>query len=316
LETARPHELSQWIKARASALGFAACGISEASFLGSEKERLDRWLLKGSQGEMDYMTRNLDKRLDPRVLLPGARSVISLIMNYFPGELLPEKDNYKIAKYAYGKDHHVVMKERLNRLIGEIKAFAGECQARAFIDSAPVMEKAWAERAGLGWRGKHSLIINPEIGSFFFIGDIITDLELEYDQHKVKDLCGSCTRCIDACPTGAITAPYVLDARKCISYNTIEYKGELPSSLKDKFNDRIFGCDICQDACPWNRRAKPTTESSFQPGQGLKEMNKEKWEQLTEEQFRDLFRNSAVIRTKYGGLMRNIHFLKDDSSSI
>lgn len=261
---------------------------------------------------MEYMTRDSDKRLDPRLLLPGARSVISLLMNYFPGEKLPVKDNYKIAKYAYGKDHHVVIRERLNGFIDEIKARSGGCEARAFTDSAPVMEKAWAERAGLGWRGKHSLIIHPKFGSFFFIGDIITDLELEYDQPDVKDLCKSCTRCIDACPTGAIIAPRVLDARKCISYLTIEYRGELPAGEQDNFKESLFGCDICQDICPWNRHPKPNSESAFQPDPGLKEMNKEKWEQLTEGQFRELFRNSAVIRTKYAGLKRNISFLSEE----
>lgn len=268
--------------------------------------------MKGLQGEMDYMVRNSDKRLDPRVLMPGARSVISVLLNYFPEEILPEKDNYKIAKYAYGKDYHVVIPEKLNVLIKEMRARYGECHARAFTDSAPVMEKAWAERAGLGWRGKNSLIIHPKIGSFVFIGEIITDLVLEYDQVKVGDLCGNCTRCIDACPTGAIIAPRRLDPRKCISYFTLEYRGELPAVEKDKFNDWIYGCDICQDVCPWNRKAKANAESPFIPNPVLKEMNKEKWEHLTEDQFKVLFWNSAVKRVKFGRLMRNILFLKDE----
>ncbi len=312
METARHHEISQWIKTRAVELGFAACGISEANYLEPEAKSLKYWLSQGFHGEMGYMARNSDKRLDPRLLMPGARSVISLLMNYYPGEALPETDNYKIAKYAYGKDHHLVIRGRLNQLIKEIKHRAGECQASVFIDSGPVVDKAWAARAGLGWRGKNSLLIHPEIGSFVFIGDIITDLELEYDQPEVKDLCGNCTRCIEACPTGAIIAPRLIDARKCIAYLTIEYKGELPESEKEKFNDWIFGCDICQDVCPWNRYAKPNTESSFQPDPQLKEMNKEKWEHLTEDQFNALFRNSAVKRTKYCGLMRNIDFLKKE----
>ena len=315
METARQHELSQWIKTRAEELGFSACGISETTYLEPEGDSLKYWLSKGFHGEMDYMVRNQDKRLDPRVLMPGARSVISVLLNYFPKEILPEKNNYKITKYAYGKDHHKVIKERLNILIKEIKKYAGECDARAFTDSGPVVDKAWAARAGLGWRGKNSLLIHPKFGSFVFIGDIITDMELEYDKVYVKDLCGNCTRCIDACPTGALLAPRLIDARKCIAYLTIEYKGELPQKEKPKFNDWIFGCDICQDACPWNKKAKAHHESSFLPNQELKEMNKKKWEQLTEEQFKVLFKNSAMKRTKYSRLMRNIDFLKDDSSS-
>jgi epoxyqueuosine reductase len=311
VETAHQHELSQWIKARAAELGFAACGFSEATYLQTEGESLKYWLSRGFQGEMDYMARNQDKRLDPRVLMPGARSVISVLVNYFPKETLPEENNYKITKYAYGRDHHLVVREKLNQLIKEIKDRAGDCQASAFIDSGPVVDKAWAARAGLGWRGKNSLLIHPRIGSFVFIGDIITDLKLEYDQIYVKDLCGNCTRCIDACPTGAIIAPRLIDARKCIAYLTIEYKGELPQNEKSKFNDWIFGCDICQDACPWNRKAKANHESAFLPNPGLKEMSKEKWEQMTEEQFKDLFKNSAVKRTKFSGLKRNIGFLAD-----
>jgi len=261
------------------------------------------------------MTRHSDKRLDPRHLLPGARSVISVLMNYFPEITLPEKDNYKIAKYAYGKDHHLVIRDRLNRLIKEIRDRAGECQARASIDSGPVMDKAWAERAGLGWRGKNTLLIHPEIGSFVFIGEIITDLELEYDQRKVSDHCGTCTRCIEACPTGALVAPRLIDARKCIAYLTIEYKGELPEGEKEKFNDWIFGCDICQDVCPWNSRPKSCIEVDFLPGHAFFEMNKAKWERLTLEQFNDIFRDSAVKRTKYSKLKRNIRFLSDEGSS-
>jgi epoxyqueuosine reductase len=315
LDTARQHEISQWIKARASELGFAACGISEAAFLGSEEKRLMDWLSKGLHGEMDYMARDPGTRLDPRLLIPGARSVISVLINYFPEETLPEKNNYKIARYAYGKDYHIVIKEKLKVLIEKLKSRAGECQARAFTDSGTVMDKAWAERAGLGWRGKNSLIIHPKIGSFFFIGEIITDLELEYDQLKISDHCGSCTLCIDACPTGAIVAPRILDPGKCISYFTLEYKGELPAGEKEKFNDWIYGCDICQDICPWNQHAKPNTESSFQLNPGLKVMDKEKWEQMTEEQFRVLFRHSAVKRGKFIRLKRNILFLKDGGPS-
>lgn len=312
METAHQHEISQWIKTRAKELGFAACGISEATYLDLEEKRLTDWLMRGMNGEIDYMTRNSDKRLDPRVLMPGARSVISVMINYFPEESMPEKDNFKIAKYAYGRDYHEVIREKLNVLIEGLKASYGEFQARAFTDSAPVMEKAWAEKAGLGSRGKNSLIIHPKIGSFVFLGEIITDLELEYDRAEIRDICGSCTRCIDACPTGAIIAPWQLDPRKCISYFTLEYEGELPADMKPKFKDWIYGCDICQDVCPWNRHAKGSTESSFKLNPGLKEMNKEKWEQLTADQFKTLFKHSAVKRGKIARLKRNILFLNDD----
>jgi len=270
--------------------------------------------MQGYHGEMGYMTRYSDKRLDPRHLLPDARSVISVLMNYLPGEHLPDKNNYKIAKYAYGKDYHLVIRDRLNLFIEEIRARAGEFQARAFTDSAPVMDKAWAERAGLGWIGKNTCLIHPKLGSFVFIGEIITDLELEYDQQQVNDLCGGCACCIEACPTGAFIEPRMLDARKCISYYTIEYRGELPTGEKDNFKDWIFGCDICQDVCPWNRQAKANSEDAFRPDQALREMTKTRWEQLTTDQFNDLFRESAVKRSKFIGLKRNIHFLKDNQS--
>jgi epoxyqueuosine reductase len=315
LDTATCHEITEWIKVKAEELGFSACGIVEATFLENEAERLDQWLLNGYHGEMHYMAANRDKRLDPGILLPGSRSVISVLMNYFPAENPPVENNYKIAKYAYGKDYHPVIRERLNLLISGLKELAGDIQAQAFTDSAPVLEKAWAEKAGLGWIGKNTCLIHPKLGSFVFIGEIITDLELEYDRRQINDLCGGCTRCIDACPTGAILAPRLLDARKCISYLTIEFRGEIPQHEKDNFNDWIFGCDICQDVCPWNRKVEPHRENSFQPAQGMLEMDKEKWEQLTEDQFRDLFRESAVKRTKFVGLKRNIFFLKDQGRS-
>ena len=311
METAQHHEISQWIKAKAEVLGFSACGIAKAAFLENDEDRFNHWLQQGNHGEMLYMARNRDKRLDPRILLPGAKSVISVLMNYFPGKNLPEKSNYKIAKYAYGKDYHSVIRDKLNLLIEELKEQLGDFQARAFIDSAPVLDKAWAEKAGLGWIGKNTCLIHPKFGSFVFIGEIITDLELQSDSHQINDLCGGCTRCIDACPTGAIIAPRLLDARKCISYYTIEYRGDLPVEEKDNFKDWIFGCDICQDVCPWNRKAKPHNESSFQPEPGMQGMDKEKWEQLTEDQFNDFFWESAVRRTKFKGLKRNIQFLKN-----
>jgi epoxyqueuosine reductase len=259
---------------------------------------------------MSYMERNLEKRTDPRLLVDGAKSVITVLLNYYPAELLPEENNYKIARYAYGRDYHDVVRDKLSELVEDIKLEIGNLSARAFVDSAPVLDKAWAERAGLGWIGKNTCLIHPKLGSFLFVGEIITNLELEYDAGRVNDLCGGCTRCLDACPTGALVGARELDARKCISYLTIEYKGELPESEKEKFHDWIFGCDICQDVCPWNRKAAPNGIPEFQPLQLLTEMNKERWENLSEEAFRALFRGSAIRRTKFSGLKRNINFLK------
>ena len=310
METARRHEISQWIKNRSSELGFAICGIARAALLEKDAERLNQWLANGFHGEMHYMARNTDKRPDPRILLPEARSVIMLLVNYFPAETLPEKDNYKIARYAYGMDYHLVIREKLNQLGREMTEMTGPVQYRAFTDSAPVMERAWAEKAGLGWIGKNTCLINPNLGSFVFIGEIITDLELEYDDRITNDRCGGCTRCIDACPTGAIIAPHMVDSRKCISYYTIEFRGDLPSEEKEKFNDWIFGCDICQEVCPWNRKALPHCERVFLPAPGLIDMNKEKWEHLSSEEFNTLFKKGAVKRTGFEGLKRNINFLK------
>ena len=311
METGHIREISEWIKTRAITLGFSACGISEAGFLAQEEERLKNWLLRGFNGDMHYMGRHFDKRLDPRILEPGARSVISILMNYYPEEKLSENNNYKIASYAYGKDYHIVLREKLNRLIAEMRENLGEFQARAFTDSAPVLDKAWAEKAGLGWLGKNTCLIHPKLGSFVFIGEIITDLQLEYDTHPINDLCGGCNRCAEACPTGAIIAPRQLDARKCISYFTIEYHGDLPPEEKENFKDWIFGCDICQDVCPWNRFAKPNAENSFRPHEGLQDMDKNKWEHLNREHFNHLFKDSAVKRTRFEGLKRNIFFLKN-----
>jgi epoxyqueuosine reductase len=305
-----PKEISQWIKTRAPELGFSACGIVRAGHLDDDGKRLHQWLQSGYHGEMGYMERNVDKRADPVKLVPGAKSVIVVLMNYFPEKKLTEKDNYKIASYAYGKDYHDVIRGRLNQMITEIAGKTGPVHARAFTDSAPVLERALAEMAGLGWIGKNTCLIHPKIGSFFFIGEIITDLVLEYDDVKINDLCGGCTKCIDACPTAAIVGPRLLDSRKCISYLTIEFKGNLPEMMKEHFSDWIFGCDICQDVCPWNRKAVPGGVREFRPLQALEEMNKERWENLSEEVFRILFRGSAVKRTKFSGLKRNINFLK------
>ncbi len=311
MENKNPHEISAWTRARALELGFSACGIAEAGYLEDDAGRLDHWLLQGFQGTMDYMARNAGKRADPRQLLPGARSVIVVLLNYFPENKLPETGNYKIAKYAYGRDYHFVIRDKLNQLAVELSALAGPMQARAFTDSAPVLERAWAEKAGLGWVGKNTCLIHPKLGSFFFIGEIITDIELEYDKNRVNDLCGGCTKCTDACPTGAFAGPRLLDSRKCISYLTIEYRGELPEERKGQFNDWIFGCDICQDVCPWNRKSTPHRVEDFRPSGKLSSMNKALWEELPEKEFRELFRDSAVKRTKYEGFSRNINFIKN-----
>jgi epoxyqueuosine reductase len=302
--------ISQWIRKRSAELGFEACGIARADHLADHDNWLKHWLSDGYHGEMNYLERNHEKRVDPRVLMPGAKSVIVFLKNYNPEKSLPEADNFKIARYAYGKDYHDVIKEKLKKLIAELGKLAGPIQARAFTDSAPVLERAWAEKAGLGWIGKNTCLIHPKLGSYVFIAEIITDLELDHDLGKVNDFCGGCTRCLDACPTGALSDPRSLDARKCISYLTIEYRGHLPEEHKPGFRDWIFGCDICQEVCPWNRKAQPHGEMEFNPATLLQEMNKAKWEGLSKEEFEILFRGSAVQRTGFEGLGRNIEFLK------
>ncbi len=289
-------------------MGFIACGIAKAGFMEMEASIFENWLKQNMHGEMSYMENYFDKRLDPTKLVEGAKSVIVFLYNYFPAETLPETDNYILSKYAYGTDYHFVIKDKLKSLIKEIQEKTGEIHARAFVDSAPVLERAWAERAGLGWIGKNANFIVPKAGSFFFIAEIITDLELEYDEHKNNDFCGTCRNCIDACPTQAIVAPGVIDARKCISYLTIELRDEIPSGFMGEFEDRIFGCDICQDVCPWNRFSKPHQETKFNPGLELTQMKKADWENLTKEHFNKIFKNSAVKRTKFEGLIRNVKF--------
>ncbi len=302
--------LSLWLKNRARDLGFEAVGIARAAFLDGYADRLEQWLRKGMHGGMGYMENYFDKRLDPRKLLPGAKSVAVLLYNYYPAEKLPRENNYVLSKYAYGTDYHFVIKDKLKTLINELKEKTGDIHIRPFVDSAPVLERAWAERAGLGWTGKNANFIIPKKGSFFFISELITDLELTYDQPKINDLCGACRNCIDACPTGAIVEAGTVDARKCISYLTIELKKEIPETFSGQFRDRIFGCDICQDVCPWTRFAKPHHEPAFAPNDDLKNMDKQDWESLSESQFKNIFKKSAVKRTKYTGLMRNIHFVK------
>ena len=300
---------SAFIKSKAIELGFDFCGISKADFLEDEARLLEIWLNKNYNGKMAYMANYFDKRLDPRLLVEGAKSVITFILNYYPEEELTEQE-YKISKYAYGADYHFVIKDKLSSLLSEMLNKIGDINARIFVDSAPVMDKVWAKKGGLGWIGKHSNLINRKIGSFFFIGEIICDLELNYDG-PIKDYCGTCTACIDACPTDAITEPYVVDGSKCISYLTIELKENIPTEFKDRMENWAFGCDICQDVCPWNSFSKPHKTIEFLPNEDLK--NLKNWEEITQEVFSKTFKNSAIKRTKYEGLMRNIDFLKKNS---
>jgi len=298
------------IKQKAKELGFDFCGISKATFLEEEAPRLEKWLNQNHHGEMAYMANHFDKRLDPRKLVEGAKSVISVLLNYFPEKELSSEGNYKLSKYAYGEDYHFVLKDKLKSLLHFIQEEIGEVNGRAFVDSAPVMDKAWAAKSGLGWIGKHSNLLNRKMGSFFFIGELILDLELVYD-NPVGDYCGTCTRCIDACPTDAIESPYVVNGSKCISYFTIELKESIPKEVKGKFEDWIFGCDICQDVCPWNRFSTPHQTPAFDLPEALREFKKQDWEEITEEVFKEIFRRSAVKRTKLKGLQRNIHFIAD-----
>lgn len=296
------------IKSEAKRLGFLSCGISKAEFLEEEAPRLEKWLKNKMQGEMGYMENHFDKRLDPTKLVEGSKSVISLLLNYYPSET-QNKNSYKLSKYAYGQDYHHVIKSKLRQLQEFISEEIGEVNGRAFVDSAPVLDKAWAAKSGLGWIGKHSNLLTQKVGSFYFIAELIIDVELDYDT-PVTDHCGSCTACIDACPTQAIVDPYVVDGSKCISYFTIELKNEIPSGLKGKFDDWMFGCDICQDVCPWNRFSKPHKEPLFNPHPDLLTNEKKDWEELTEEVFHRIFKKSAVKRAKFSGLKRNIGFLE------
>lgn len=300
---------SQILKQESKKLGFEACGISKAGFLDEDAPRLEQWLKKGFHGEMGYMENHFEKRLDPTKLVPGAKSIISLLYNYFPSEA-QNKNSYQIAKYAYGEDYHQVIRNKLKSLVTILQSLIGEFNARVFTDSAPIMERTWAQKSGLGWLGKHSLLISKQRGSYFFLAEIITDLEFEYDPPFSTDHCGSCTRCIDACPTEAILPQNTIDASKCISYFTIELKDEIPVAFKNKFEDWAFGCDICQDVCPWNRFSRPNTEEKFQPDPRLLSYSKSEWEEITEDIFREIFKRSAIKRTKFMGFQRNIRFLK------
>jgi len=301
----------QIIKRKAAELGFFYCGFSKAGFLEEEAPRLENWLKQERHGKMSYMENHFDKRLDPTLLVDDAKTVISLLLNYSTTEKQADPKAPKLSKYAYGEDYHTVIKDKLKDLLALMQTEIGEVNGRAFVDSAPVLDKTWAKKSGLGWVGKNSNLIHPKEGSFFFIAELIVDVCFEADG-PIKDYCGTCTRCIDACPTEAIIEPYVVDGSKCISYLTIELKDALlPLEFKHKMDNWMFGCDICQDVCPWNRFSKPHNESRFQPAPMLLDMTQKDWENLEEKTFLSVFGKSAVKRTKFAGLKRNIAFLKD-----
>jgi len=303
-------ERTNIIKKKATELGFEFCGIAKALQLEDDARRLESWLNKGLQGNMQYMENYFDLRIDPQKLVPGAKSVITLLMNYYPEQ---NQNTYapKIAKYAYGQDYHEVIKAKLNALLQSIKENIGEINGRGFVDSAPVLERSWAQKSGLGWIGKNGNLINKKNGSFFFIATLITDIELTYDNAYTKDYCGSCTKCIDNCPTDAILPGKVIDGSKCISYFTIELKEMLiPETMKNKFDNWMFGCDICQDVCPWNRFSKPTNEIKFKPLPEILNFSNSDWEELTEESFKKIFAHSPLKRSKWSGIKRNLQFIK------
>ncbi|MEM9857338.1 MAG: tRNA epoxyqueuosine(34) reductase QueG [Bacteroidota bacterium] len=299
---------SALIKSLASELGFMFCGISKAEYLEEEAPKLEAWLKKSMHGKMAYMANHFEKRLDPTKLVPGAKSVVSLAYNYFPERDLAKKEGLKVAKYAYGEDYHFVIKRKLKEFIQKINEQVGEVHGRVFVDSAPVMERQWAARSGLGWVGKNSLLLNKTSGSFFFLAELILDLKLAPDG-PVRDYCGTCSACMDTCPTEAITEPFVVDGSRCISYLTIELKESIPNEFSGKMENWIFGCDICQDVCPWNRFSKSHNESAFLPHDKLGQLDRAEWQELTQEIFNEIFKKSAVKRTKFEGLKRNISFI-------
>ena len=303
-------ELSKWIIAEAEQMGFDACGIANATTLEEESAHVEQWLEDGHEGEMGYLTRNKEKRYDPRLLVEGTKSIVTVLYNYFPKQLLGDGEHFKIAKYAYGADYHDVLKRKMRMLLDRIETQTGKLEStRIFVDSAPVLDRAWAVRCGLGFIGKNTTLIHPKKGSFFFIGHLFLPLELEKTGTLLSNRCGRCTKCLDACPTGALEAPFHIDARKCISYLTIEYKGSLSDLEPGIFHGWMYGCDICQDVCPYNRFSLPNMEPEFQPSEELLAMQESDWKKLTENEFKALFKHSAVQRAGYEGLKRNIDFL-------
>ncbi len=303
---------SKLIKAEAKRLGFLFCGIAKAGFLEEDAPRLTNWLKNNLNGKMDYMQNHFDKRLNPQLLVDDAKSVISVALNYYTNQEQKDPEAPKISKYAYGIDYHDVIKDKLKQLLNYIKENIGEVGGRAFVDSAPVLDKSWAKKAGLGWVGKNANLLNKNAGSFFFLGELIIDLPLSYDDAFTSDHCGTCTRCIDACPTEAIVKPYVVDGSKCISYLTIELKDAIPQEFKGKMDNWMFGCDVCQDVCPWNSFAVPHREEAFHPNPEILNMKKHEWQEITEDVFKKVFSKSAIKRAKFIGLKRNINFLKND----
>ena len=305
-------QISDLIKEKASSLGLSECAILPVEFLSEEQENFDQWISKGMHGEMSYMERNKDKRLNPALLFENAKTILVVLQNYYPKKTQKDKEAPVISKYAYGIDYHFVLKNKLRKLLQFIQEEIQPCNGRSFVDSAPVLERAWARNAGLGWIGKNSNLISTEHGSFFFIGELLLDIELPHDKQKpVRDHCGKCTKCIEACPTKAIVTERVVDARLCISYQTIELKGELDQNLKGQFENRVFGCDICQDVCPWNLKSKRHNEQEFEPHPKLLQLSKVEWENMERPLFNELFKNSAIKRTGYNGLKRNLDFLND-----
>ncbi|EKB50258.1 tRNA epoxyqueuosine(34) reductase QueG [Cecembia lonarensis] len=310
MNTEKADKYANIIKTQAKSLGFDFCGIAKADFLEEEAPKLEAWLNQNYHGKMGYLANHFDKRLDPRLLVDGAKTVVSLIYNHFPVKEIPSgPEDLKLAKYAYGEDYHFVIKDKLKTFLQHLREEIGEIDGRAFVDSAPVMERQWAQKAGLGWQGKNSLLLNRTMGSFFFLAELIIDLEVSPDPPMVKDYCGTCTRCIDACPTDAIVQAGVVDGSKCISYFTIELKEEIPQEVKGKFENWVFGCDICQDVCPWNRFSKPHQEQRFLPHPDLAAFTRKDWEEITLETFQKVFKNSPLKRAKFDGLKRNIDFL-------
>lgn len=312
MSPSRQHTL--FVKKTAARLGFDHCGIARATPLDEDARRLEKWLHQGMHGQMQYMEKYFDLRVDPAKLVPGARSVITLLKNYYPSAT-QQPGIPKISKYAWGKDYHEVIKRQLHEFLHLLQQEMDEIQGRGFVDSAPVLERAWATKSGLGWVGKNGNLINKQSGSFYFIATLITDLELEYDDAFAKDFCGTCTRCIDSCPTEAILPEKVVDGSKCISYFTIELKDLIPATMEGKFDNWLFGCDTCQDVCPWNRFSRPTQEKEFTPIPELLTYTAGEWAELTEEYFKVRFRDSPLKRTKFKGIQRNLHFIMRDQET-